>query len=202
MADKLSSSGFVRRAREVFSVALNEDASGWVALTTTSYRGSGNVYVTPTVAVVHHGVNRVLKELSPRVRPYRKDSPTIGIPLTALVPGSSSTDWVFEQTSDLEPRTSALAATVRAHALPFMHQYEDLSEVIMGLRLMVAGRSESVAKRLAVALLLRGDTSAALSELDAFASSTVDRTDPAADDFRMFDQDFRKYVATQSTDPA
>ena len=63
------------------------------------------------------------------------------------------------------------------------------------LRQKLGGPPEAATKKLAIALLLHGDTEAALSGLDLFAASIADRTDLAANDFRAFDQALRRFTA-------
>jgi hypothetical protein len=196
MANKLSTSGFVRRAQGLLTITLNEHASGWLALPTTTYRGNEQVFVTPNVVVAHREIARVMNALDPDTTPLRYQA-TVATPLTALVPGASSNDWIYEEGPDFEPRTSELAAAVHDYALAFMHRYEDLGQIIVGLRQKLGGPPEAATKKLAIALLLHGDKAAALSELDLFGASIADRTDPAANHFRAFDQALRRYTAAQ-----
>ncbi|WP_460779050.1 hypothetical protein [Microlunatus antarcticus] len=139
MAGKLSTSGFVRRAHGLFTITLNEDATGLLALSTTTYRSGERVFVTPNVGVVHREIAQVMSALAPESTPQRYNQATLSTSLTALVPGASSRDWIFEKGSDFEPRTRALDTLVRDYALPFMHRYEDLSQIIVGLRQKLGG---------------------------------------------------------------
>ena len=84
--------------------------------------------------------------------------------------------------------------------MPFLRRHADLGQIVLGLRLQLGGLPEVAARRLAAALLLQGDTSAALAELDACTASIAARTDAAADGFRAFDRAFRDHVTGHVSD--
>jgi hypothetical protein len=186
--------GFRKRGGQIYTLNLDADVIGWLALgSATKYQSKGVVEVWPNIGIRHQSVERIVAELEGRrFHPYAP--PTVIEPLGYLMPAGRWTTW----TVDIADSTAAvrdLVAAVRNHGVPFMRRNGNLKAIIP---LMDAhkGLEHQLIYRRPVAWLLAGDRERARSSLRDEVIRLGDRVDLAAQQFRRFVEALERRLAT------
>lgn len=185
MAPLLAGLGFKKRAGEVFTAGVGDDALGWLGLNrATQHRSAGEVEINPVVGVRHQGVERMVAECrGEKFHPYQP--PTVSTPLGYLMPDGRYRAWVFSNDPPVDVVAREITRSIEEHGLPFMRSTAALPELCRRLEEGMGFEHQLVYRR-PVALLIAGHPQRAREDLDDALAKLGDRDDLAADELRRF----------------
>lgn len=180
----LAAAGFRKRAGQIYTLDLGDDALGWLGLNSaTQHLAVGVVEVNPVVGVRHQGVERMVAELmGVKFDAYRP--PTVSSPIGYLMPGRRYRAWRVDTAAPGEPARELVEA-VLTYGVPFMRSAADLRTLC---RLLDEGMGfdHQLVFRRPVAWLLAGDRARAEAALERALADLGERRDPAAEQVRRF----------------
>lgn len=181
----LAEFNFRKRAGQIFTAEIADDALGWLGLNQASrHRPAGEVEINPVVGMRHQGVERIVAECrGERFHAYQP--PTVSTPLGYLLPESGYRAWMFGNDRSAEGVAQELVRTIAQYGVPFMHSTAALPELCHRLDEGM-GFEHQVMYRRPVAWLLVGDPRRAENILDETLAELADRSDVAAEEFRRF----------------
>ncbi len=187
--------GFRKRAGRIFTRELSPDILGAVSFAARLERAGVAVDMSANVGVRFQRLERILAELAGL--PYDSYNPdTIFTALLALMPKSRRLQWSFDNTKPVRPEAESLLAAICDYGLPYIENHATLDAVIeAGYRL---SKSESLAYRLPMALMLTGRAKEARQAVAGRLSSIDSRTDPAAGIYRTFAARFLDRLASSA----
>ncbi len=181
----LAELSFKKRQGQIYTLEVADDVLGWLGLNlATEHYPRGVVEVNPMVAVRHQGVERLVAELlGENFHPYVP--PTVGTPLSYLMPEAYFRTWVLGG-PDTAERARDMAAAVTRYGLPWMRAGASLQTLCRSLIEGDALLEHEEFYRRPVALLLAGDVAGAAAWLDRLLAEVGDDTDAFSVEFRGF----------------
>lgn len=190
----LAQLGFKKRAGDIFTIELADDALGWLGMNkATQGRPAGEVEVNPVVGVRHQGVEQLVAELrGEKFHSYLP--PTVSSPLGYLMPDARYKGWLFTP-AEVDAVAADMAAAIAAHAVPFMQSCASLGEICRRLE-QGRGLEHQALYRLPVARFLAGDAAQAASLLESSMAKMRERTDAAAAEFKQFATAFNERLTS------
>ena len=192
---RLAPLGFAKRRGAVFTVPLDETATGTVGLNVAPGGPEDPLTVNPVVGVRHEPVARLLAELAgPGALAPRYVVPTVSCSLGYLMPQRSYRVWPVGTVDDVPAQMDDMLRAVAGHGIPFMREHSSLEGVIRAVEQQLVPSPDERAVVLAAARTVAGDVDRGRSDLDRYLAEMGSRQDPAAQDVRRRAEALRTYV--------
>lgn len=194
--DRLVRLGWHKRSGDIFTLELHDAYSAWLGLNRASKHRPLNV--NPVVGVRHDGAMRLQEELA---NLERSVTPTLSEPLVGLARSAGVGQLTVETIEGADNAADRLVELLDAYGLPFVRELAADEAMLAALRerrhLPVR---EYALSRLPAALTALNRIDEARAAASATINEVAERTDAAAEQYRLFARELLSYLDTLAAD--
>ncbi|MEV8184047.1 hypothetical protein [Specibacter sp. NPDC078692] len=196
LRDALAGIGFKKRAGEIFTIGLDDDALGWLGLNYASRAGiPGQLNMNPVCGARIQSLERSLAEIQgEKFHQYMPS--TMSEPLHYLARPGQVTNWrLYRDTPETNDDVIAdIVACIETAGLPYMRKMATLETMSQALMAGKGRRWQSVF-RAPVALWLLNRNEEALGAMEAQLTEIGSQENAAYDDYRNFAATLKRRIA-------
>jgi len=192
-AAELSKTGWKKRRPGILTLDTHDESIGWLGLNTAHYRG-GILKINPVIGVRHQRLEQLVAEFS-GMKPHQYIPPSVSTNAGYLMPEKKYRVWSFQEGGNCEASVAEMAGAIEKFGRPFIQHNSHLVALHNALLSSKRGTPPDPRDyRIAVASLLLGRRTEAEEFLDVRLREIGNRSDPAAEWFKMFSTQLRAHL--------
>jgi hypothetical protein len=190
-AEQLARTGFQKRKADIFTVAVNDEAFGWLGLNKALYRG-GVLQLNPVVGIRNQRLESRVAELLGQ-KPHQYIPSSISANVGYMMPERRYATWSFQEDTDCKGAVAEMVVAIEKFGRPFMEQNATLATLYDALMNSKRGTPpDQLDYRIAAAADLLDKHLEAEAFVEARLREIGNRNDEAAECFRRFATKFRE----------